>query len=45
MADLNGDGWMEVVVDTTHYEGFGVTVYELQPEGTLGEVLSRGCGA
>jgi hypothetical protein len=44
LADLNGDGRMEVVVHAWYYEGAAVVVYEY--DGTrLREVLSAGCGA
>jgi len=45
LADLNGDGRMEVVVNGRYYEGSSAVVYELRPDGTLAEVLSAGCGA
>jgi len=46
VADLNGDGKMEIAVDAAYYEGAGTTAYEyinddLGPEA----VLSGGCGA
>ena len=46
IADLNGDGKMEIVVDAVYYEGAGTTAYEyidddLGPEAVLG----GGCGA
>jgi hypothetical protein len=44
IADLNGDGRMEVIVHAWYYEGAAVVVYEY--DGTrLREVLSTGCGA
>jgi hypothetical protein len=44
VADLNGDGRMEVLVHAWYYEGAAVIVYTY--EGTdLTEVLSAGCGA
>lgn len=44
LADLNGDGRMEVIVHAWYYEGAAVIVYEY--DGTrLREVLSTGCGA
>ncbi len=44
LADLNGDGRMEVVVNGRYYEGSMTYVHELRPDGTLPEVLSAGCG-
>lgn len=46
IADLNGDGKMEIVVDAAYYEGAGTAAYEyinddLGPEPVLG----GGCGA
>jgi hypothetical protein len=44
VADLNGDGRMEVLVHAWYYEGAAVIVYTF--DGTeLTEVLSTGCGA
>jgi hypothetical protein len=44
VADLNGDGRMEVLVHAWYYEGAAVIVYTY--DGTdLTEVLSAGCGA
>jgi hypothetical protein len=44
LADLNGDGRMEVVITRQYYEGGGTAVYETQ-DGELVEVLESGCGA
>jgi hypothetical protein len=44
VADLNGDGRMEVLVHAWYYEGAGVLVYTYDGT-TLTEVLSTGCGA
>ena len=44
VADLNGDGRMEVVVHTWYYEGAGVIVYTYD-DGELTEVLATGCGS
>ena len=44
VADLNGDGRMEVVVGYRYYEGAGTAVYEVAPDGGLVQVLYRGCG-
>jgi hypothetical protein len=35
IADLNGDGRMEVVEQTDYYEGGSTTAYELSTTGTL----------
>ena len=44
VADLNGDGVMEVVVEEQYYEGGATVVRALQPDGSLDEVLAAGCG-
>jgi hypothetical protein len=44
VADLNGDGRMEVLVHAWYYEGAAVIVYTYD-DGELTEVLSAGCGA
>ena len=44
VADLNGDGRMEVIVRAWYYEGMSVIVYEY--DGTaLVQTLATGCGA
>jgi hypothetical protein len=43
LADLNGDGRMEAVVDAQYYEGSTMAAFELQ-DGRLVEVLSGHCG-
>ena len=45
MADLNGDGRMELAVDSRYYEGAGTIIYDYIDDD-LGpwEVLSVGCG-
>lgn len=44
VADLNGDGRMEVLVHVWYYEG--ASVYVLEYDGaTLTEVLATGCGS
>lgn len=43
IADLNGDGKMEVVMKSHYYEGGASAVYELMGD-QLTEVLSTGCG-
>jgi hypothetical protein len=46
VADLSGDGKMEIVVDSAYYEGLGVEVWEYADDD-LGPVprISVGCGA
>jgi len=44
VADLNGDGLMEVVVHAWYYEGASVLVYTYDGS-KLTEVLATGCGA
>lgn len=46
VADLNGDGKMEIITDSAFFEGFGVTVWEYVNDD-LGpvEVLETGCGS
>ncbi len=44
VADLNGDGRMEVVIGIKYYEGSSVQVHELQGD-TLAPVLGLGCGS
>jgi hypothetical protein len=44
LADLNGDGRMEVVLNLRYWEGSSSLVHELQPDGALLEVLSASCG-
>ena len=44
VADLNGDGRMEVMVHAWYYEGAAVIVYTYD-DGELTEVLAAGCGA
>ncbi len=43
IADVNGDGKMEVIVDSRYYEGEFVIVYELQGDKMV-DVLSNGWG-
>ncbi len=43
ILDLNGDGKMEIVVYSFHYEGSFMTVYELK-DGKMKVALSAGCG-
>ncbi len=43
LADLNGDGKMEIVVDSAYYEGATQTVYEIK-ENKPAAVLEVGCG-
>jgi hypothetical protein len=44
ILDLNGDGVLEVVIESRYYEGGGVVVYQLE-NGQLRPTLSCGCGA
>jgi hypothetical protein len=44
LADLNGDGRMELVTEHRYYEGGSHQVYELGPDGVLKSVLVAGCG-
>jgi hypothetical protein len=44
VADLNGDGRMEVVIGIKYYEGSSVQVHELHGD-TLAPVLGLGCGS
>lgn len=44
ILDLDGDGKMELIITDEVYEGNGITVYELKPNG-LRAVLEWGCGA
>jgi hypothetical protein len=45
IADLNGDGRMELALDVRQYEGTGVSVHELQPDGAMPTVMASECGA
>lgn len=45
VADLNGDGRMELVLHDTYYEGAGFTVQEWTPAGLRPTPLESGCGA
>jgi hypothetical protein len=44
VLDLNGDGKLEVIVDSAYYEGGQTTIYRCQPD-KIEEVLSVECGA
>ena len=44
VADLNGDGRMEVALRTWYYEGAGVSVFEFDGDSVVA-VMSNGCGA
>jgi hypothetical protein len=44
LADLNGDGRMEIVLNGGWYEGSWTAVHELRPDGTVPEVLYVQCG-
>jgi hypothetical protein len=43
VADLNGDGLMEVVISGVVWEGSGVSVFEKTVDGFV-ERLGAGCG-
>lgn len=43
VADLNGDGVMEVVLRDTFWESAGISVWALE-DGRLNEVMAGGCG-
>lgn len=43
VADLNGDGRMEVLVHAWYYEGASVIVYTYDGDGVT-QVLAAGCG-
>jgi len=46
IADLSGDGKMELVLDSHYYEGNGTSVHEyIDDDIGLLEVLASGCGA
>jgi hypothetical protein len=45
VADLNGDGTMEVVTRHRYYEGASSAVSVVDPAGGASEVLAVGCGA
>lgn len=46
VADLNGDGKMEIVVDSAYYEGLGVEVWEyVDDDQGLVPRVNVGCGA
>ena len=44
VADLNGDGRMEVALRTWYHEGAGVTVFDFDGDGATA-VMGNGCGA
>jgi hypothetical protein len=46
VADLNGDGRMEIVIAAAYYEGLGVEVWEWVPADQAPALqISQGCGA
>jgi len=45
LADLNGDGRMEIVLEDRHFEGMSIHVHELGDDGSTSEVLSGECGS
>ena len=44
VADLNGDGRMELVLYGAYYEGSGFSVQQWTPAGLKGTPLESGCG-
>ncbi|HEX4640156.1 MAG TPA: FG-GAP repeat protein [Chthoniobacterales bacterium] len=44
VLDLDGDGKMEVIVDSAYYEGGATTIYRCTPT-KIEELVSTGCGA
>jgi hypothetical protein len=44
LLDLDGDGILEIVVESAYYEGGGIAVWKLS-EGKLSRVLEMACGA
>jgi hypothetical protein len=44
VADLNGDGSMEVTTGAVYWEGIGVHIYEFR-DGALQPVMTSGCGS
>jgi hypothetical protein len=44
VADLNGDGVMEVAVGAVYWESAGVQIFEFR-DGALHQVMSSGCGS
>lgn len=45
VADLNGDGTLEVAIASDYYEGADLEVFTGAPGGDLRSVLAVGCGA
>ena len=46
VSDLNGDGKMEIVVDSAYFEGLGIDVWEYVDDDLgLVSVLQTGCGS
>ncbi len=44
VADLNGDGRMEVITEHELFEGRSAYAYELDPSGAMTPVLGVSCG-
>ncbi|PZR73301.1 MAG: hypothetical protein DLM73_11075 [Chthoniobacterales bacterium] len=44
VLDVDGDGKMEVIVDSAYYEGGATTIYRCTP-AKIEELVSTGCGA
>lgn len=45
VADLNGDGRMEAIIERAQYEGRTAYAYEFDSTGGITAVLGAGCGA
>lgn len=45
IADLNGDGRMELVIWESYYEGTGIRILEWTPQMNVKQRLSVGCGS
>ncbi|MDQ2649617.1 MAG: hypothetical protein M3Z03_08680 [Actinomycetota bacterium] len=45
VADLNGDGALEVAISSQYYEGSGIEVLADDGKGTLTRAMGTGCGA
>jgi len=44
IADLNGDGTMELALFEQYYEGSGTAVLSIGPYGEAVQILHAGCG-
>jgi hypothetical protein len=45
LADLNGDGRLEIITFSSYYEGYALTASEWTPQGGVRPRLETGCGA